>query len=89
VFQHPDGKARLLALPFVDNNSGPTSGSVLAEQRPRVVEHFHTHPDWKDRQRQQFSPPRHGMGPVRFELGIGHMTYARLVSGAGTPWCWC
>ena len=42
VFQHPDGKAKLLPLPFVDNNERPDEQFPFWLNSGRVVEHFHT-----------------------------------------------
>jgi assimilatory nitrate reductase catalytic subunit len=86
VFQHPDGKAKLLALPFVDNNERPDKQFPFWLNSGRVVEHFHTRTrTGKIGNINKFSPtPYMEMNPDSAnELGIGHMTYARLVSRRG------
>jgi assimilatory nitrate reductase catalytic subunit len=86
VFQHPDGKAKLLALPFVDNNERPDSQFPFWLNSGRVVEHFHTRTrTGKIGNVNKFSPtPYMEMNPDSANaLGIGHMTYARLVSRRG------
>jgi predicted molibdopterin-dependent oxidoreductase YjgC len=86
VFQHPDGKARLLALPFVDNNERPDRQFPFWLNSGRVVEHFHTRTrTGKIGNVNKFSPtPYMEMNPDSAkELGIGHMTYARLISRRG------
>ena len=86
VFQHPDGKARLLALPFVDNNERPDRQFPFWLNSGRVVEHFHTRTrTGKIGNVNKFSPtPYMEMNPdSATALGIGHMTYARLISRRG------
>ena len=86
VFQHPDGKAKLLALPFVDNNERPDQQFPFWLNSGRVVEHFHTRTrTGKIGNVNKFSPtPYMEMNPDSAqELGIGQMTYARLISRRG------
>jgi len=86
VFQHPDGKAKLIALPFVDNNERPDKQFPFWLNSGRVVEHFHTRTrTGKIGNVNKFSPtPYMEMNPdAAKELGIGHMTYARLISRRG------
>jgi predicted molibdopterin-dependent oxidoreductase YjgC len=86
IFQHPDGKAKLLALPFVDNNERPDKQFPFWLNSGRVVEHFHTRTrTGKIGNVNKFSPtPYMEMNPDSAkELGIGHMTYARLISRRG------
>jgi len=86
VFQHPDGKAKLIALPFVDNNERPDGDYPFWLNSGRVVEHFHTRTrTGKIGNVNKFSPtPYMEMNPDAAErLGIEHMTYARLVSRRG------
>ena len=86
VFQHPDGKAKLLALPFVDNNERPDKQFPFWLNSGRVVEHFHTRTrTGKIGNINKFSPtPYMEMNPdAARELGIEHMSYARLVSRRG------
>ena len=86
VFQHADGKARLIALPFVDNNERPDEEYPFWMNSGRVVEHFHT------RTRtgtignlNKFSPtPYMEMNPdAAQKLGVLHGQYARLTSRRG------
>ncbi|MGH8728113.1 MAG: molybdopterin oxidoreductase family protein [Burkholderiales bacterium] len=86
VFQHADGKAKLLALPFVDNNERPDQQFPFWLNSGRVVEHFHTRTrTGKIGNVNKFSPtPYMEMNPdAARELGIAHMSYARLVSRRG------
>lgn len=85
-FQHADGKAKLIALPFVDNNERPDEDYPFWLNSGRVVEHFHTRTrTGKIGNVNKFSPtPYMEMNPdAAKRLGIGHMTYARLVSRRG------
>ncbi len=86
VFQHTDGKARLIPLPFVDNNERPDEQYPFWLNSGRVVEHFHTRTrTGKIGNVNKFSPtPYMEMNPdAARPLGIGHMTYARLTSRRG------
>jgi len=86
VFQHSDGKAKLLALPFLDNNERPDDQFPFWLNSGRVVEHFHTRTrTGKIGNVNKFSPtPYMEMNPdAARELDIGHMTYARLISRRG------
>ena len=86
VFQYPDGKAKLIALPFVDNNERPDKQFPFWLNSGRVVEHFHTRTrTGKIGNLNKFSPtPYMEMNPdAAKELDIGHMTYARLISRRG------
>lgn len=86
VFQYPDGKAKLIPLPFVDNNEKPDEQYPFWLNSGRVVEHFHTRTrTGKIGNLNKFSPtPYMEMNPDSArKLGIGHMTYARLVSRRG------
>ena len=54
TFAFPDGKARLLALPYVENNERPDGGvPVLAEQRPCGRAFPHPDQDRQGRRLQQ------------------------------------
>jgi predicted molibdopterin-dependent oxidoreductase YjgC len=82
-FQFPDGRARLIALPFVDNNECPDSDYPFWLNSGRVVEHFHTRTrTGKVGNANKFSPtPYMEMNPdAAAALGIQHGSYARLVS---------
>jgi anaerobic selenocysteine-containing dehydrogenase len=87
VFQHPDGKAKLLALPFIDNNEKPDEDDYpFWLNSGRVVEHFHTRTrTGKIGNLNKFSPtPYMEMNPdPAARLGIMHGSYARLVSRRG------
>ena len=86
VFQHPDGKARLIPLPFVDNNERPDEEYPLWLNSGRVVEHFHSRTrTGKIGNQNKYSPtPYMEMNPdMAAELGIRHGEYARLVSRRG------
>ncbi len=85
-FQHPDGKAKLIPLPFVDNNERPDDLYPFWLNSGRVVEHFHTRTrTGKIGNLNKFSPtPYMEMNPdAAHELGIEHMSYARVVSRRG------
>jgi assimilatory nitrate reductase catalytic subunit len=86
LFQYPDGKAKLIPLPFEDNNERPDEEYPFWLNSGRVVEHFHTRTrTGKIGNVNKFSPtPYMEMNPAAAEqLGIGHMNYARLVSRRG------
>ena len=86
VFQHPDGKAKLIPLPFVDNNERPDGEYPFWLNSGRVVEHFHTRTrTGKIGNCNKFSPtPYMEMNPdAARRLGIEHMSYARLTSRRG------
>lgn len=85
-FQHVDGKAKLIPLPFVDNNEKPDEDYPFWLNSGRVVEHFHTRTrTGKIGNLNKFSPtPYMEMNPdAAKELGIEHGRYARLVSRRG------
>ena len=86
VFQFPDGKARLLALPYIENNEVPENEFPFWLNSGRVVEHFHTRTKTgKIGNCNKFSPtPYMEINPDAAEkLGIGQMEYVRLVSRRG------
>ena len=86
VFQHPDGKAKLIPLPFEDNNERPDEEYPLWLNSGRVVEHFHTRTrTGKIGNQNKFSPtPYMEINPdTAAELGIRHGEYARVVSRRG------
>ncbi|VAW91298.1 Assimilatory nitrate reductase large subunit [hydrothermal vent metagenome] len=85
-FQYPDAKAKLLALPFIDNNEVPDDEYPFWMNSGRVVEHFHTRTrTGKVGNINKFSPtPYMEMNPDSAkELGITHGGYARLTSRRG------
>lgn len=85
-FQHADGKAKLIPLPFDDNNERPDEEYPFWLNSGRVVEHFHTRTrTGKIGNLNKFSPtPYMEMNPdAARELGIEHMSYAQLKSRRG------
>jgi assimilatory nitrate reductase catalytic subunit len=85
-FPYPDGKAKLISLPFVDNNERPDNAYPLWLNSGRVVEHFHTRTrTGKIGNCNKFSPtPYMEVNPdVAAELGIEHQQYVRVVSRRG------
>ncbi len=85
-FPHADGKAKILALPFIDNNERPCSEYPFWLNTGRVVEHFHTRTrTGKIGNQNKYSPtPYMEMNPdAAAELGIEHQSYVRLVSRRG------
>ncbi|MBI5462080.1 MAG: molybdopterin-dependent oxidoreductase, partial [Gammaproteobacteria bacterium] len=86
VFQYPDSKAKLIPLPFIDNNERPDGDYAFWLNTGRVVEHFHTRTrTGKVGNQNKFSPtPYMEMNPdAAAELGIAHGSYARIVSRRG------
>ena len=85
-FQFPDGKARLLALPYIENNEVPDTDFPFWLNSGRVVEHFHTRTKTgKIGNMNKFSPtPYMEINPdAAAELGVRHASYVRLVSRRG------
>ena len=86
VFQYPGGKAKLIPLPFIDNNERPDGEYPFWLNTGRVVEHFHTRTrTGKVGNGNKFSPtPYMEMNPdAAARLGIRHGEYARLTSRRG------
>jgi len=86
VFQFPDGKAKLLALPFVDDNERPNADYPFWLNSGRVVEHFHTRTrTGKVGNANKFSPtPYMEMNPQAAQkLGVEHGTYVKVLSIRG------
>jgi ferredoxin-nitrate reductase len=86
VFPTPDGRAKLVALPFIDNNERPDQDFPFWLNSGRVVEHFHTRTrTGKVGNCNKFSPTAYmEMNPdAAEELGIRQMEYVRLVSRRG------
>ncbi len=82
-FPYPDGKAKIIPLPFVDNNERPDAEYPFWLNSGRVVEHFHTRTrTGKIGNLNKYSPtPYMEMNPdSAAELGIGHQTYVRCIS---------
>jgi assimilatory nitrate reductase catalytic subunit len=85
-FQYAGGKAKLIALPFFDNNERPDAQYPFWLNSGRVVEHFHTRTrTGKIGNGNKFSPtPYMEMNPdAAAALGIEHSSYARLTSRRG------
>ena len=86
IYQHADGKAKLIPLPFIDNNEVPDDEYPLWLNTGRVVEHFHTRTKTgKIGNCNKYSPtPYMEMNPdAAMELGVAHMSYVRVVSRRG------
>ncbi|HHI92354.1 MAG TPA: nitrate reductase [Gammaproteobacteria bacterium] len=85
-FQHADGKAKLIPLPFIDNNEVPDEEYPFWLNSGRLVEHFHTRTKTgKVGNCNKYSPtPFMEMNPdAASELGVAHMSYVRVVSKRG------
>jgi len=85
-FQYADQRAKLIPLPFVDNNERPDEKYPFWLNSGRVVEHFHTRTrTGKMGNLNKFSPtPYMEMNPdAAKEIGIGHGHYARLTTRRG------
>lgn len=86
IFQFTDGKAKLLALPFIDNNESPDEEYPFWLNSGRVVEHFHTRTKTgKVGNCNKFSPmPYMEMNPrAALKYNIQHMEYVKLFSRRG------
>lgn len=85
-FQHENGKAKLIPLPFIDNNEVPGEDYPFWLNSGRLVEHFHTRTKTgKVGNCNKFSPTAFmEMNPdAAAELGVEHMSYVRVVSKRG------
>ena len=85
-FHHPDGRAKLIALPFIDNNERPDEQYPFWLNSGRLVEHFHTRTrTGKVGNNNKFSPiPFMEINPdAAASLGIRHQEYVRCVSRRG------
>jgi ferredoxin-nitrate reductase len=85
-FQFPDGKAKLLAMPYIENNERPCEEFPFWLNSGRVVEHFHTRTKTgKIGNMNKFSPtPYMEINPdAAEELGLENSQYVRLVSRRG------
>ncbi|MBI5937696.1 MAG: nitrate reductase [Betaproteobacteria bacterium] len=86
VFNHEDGRAKLIPLPFVDNNERPDGEFPFWLNTGRVVEHFHTRTrTGKIGNLNKFSPtPYMEINPdAGARLGIRHGEYVRVTSRRG------
>ncbi len=83
VFQHSDGKAKLIPLPFIDNNERPDEQYPFWLNTGRVVEHWHTRTKTgRIGNLNKFSPtPYMEINPsAARHLGIVSMEYVRVTS---------
>ena len=82
-FSYPDGKARLIPLPFVDNNEVPDEEYPFWLNTGRLIEHWHGRTKTgKIGNNNKYSPiPFIEINPdTAAELGIARGDYVRLVS---------
>lgn len=85
-FSYADGKARLIPLPFIDNNEKPENDYPFWLNTGRVVEHFHSRTKTgKIGNNNKYSPmPYMEMNPdAADELCVVHGDYVRCVSKRG------
>ncbi len=85
-FCYPDGKAKLIPLPFINNNEVPDAQFPFWLNSGRLVEHWHTRTKTgKIGNNNKFSPiPFMEMNPdAADEIGIKHQTYVRVTSRRG------
>jgi anaerobic selenocysteine-containing dehydrogenase len=83
TFSHADGRARLIPLPFIDNNEMPDEMFPMWLNTGRLIEHWHCRTKTgKIANNNKFSPiPFIEINPdAAAELGIAHGEYVRLVS---------
>jgi assimilatory nitrate reductase catalytic subunit len=83
VFQHKDGKAKLIPLPFIDNNEKPDELFPFWLNSGRVIEHFHGRTKTgKVANINKFKPiPYMEMNPdAAKRLGIKQGEYAHVTS---------
>lgn len=85
-FQFPDGKAKLLSMPYIENNEVPDEEFPFWLNSGRVVEHFHTRTKTgKIGNMNKYSPtPYMEINPdAAEEIGVENSNYVRLVSRRG------
>ncbi len=86
TFRFPDGRAKLIPLPFADNNERPDEQFPFWLNSGRLVEHFHTRTrTGKIGNNNKYSPtPFMEMNPdAAADLNIQHQSYVRAVSRRG------
>lgn len=86
TFRYPDGRAKLIPLPFINNNEVPDEQFPFWLNSGRLVEHWHTRTKTgKIGNNNKFSPiPFMEMNPdAAEELGIRHQSYVRVISRRG------
>jgi len=86
TFRYKDGRAKLIPLPFVNNNEVPDAEYPFWLNSGRLVEHWHTRTKTgKIGNNNKFSPmPFMEMNPdAAAEMNIQHQIYVRVVSRRG------
>jgi predicted molibdopterin-dependent oxidoreductase YjgC len=86
TFSYPDGRAKLIPLPFINNNEVPDGQYPFWLNSGRLVEHWHTRTKTgKIGNNNKFSPiPFMEMNPdAAGDLGVKHKTYVRVTSRRG------
>ena len=86
TFCYKDGRAKLIPLPFINNNEVPDEQFPFWLNSGRLVEHWHTRTKTgKIGNNNKFSPiPCMEMNPdAAEELGIAHQSYVRVISRRG------